>query len=341
LTLEAIAEETLPRRAQNETVLNTSARLLRLLSMLTVKPDWTGPELAARLEVSSRTVRSDIDRLRSLGYPVEAVSGVGGGYRLGAGAALPPLLLDDDEALAVAVGLRTAAGGLAGFAESAERALTKLEQVLPSRLRHRLATLQTTTAVLPEPAPVEVPAETLTAVATAIRDREQLRFDYANASGTPSRRTAEPHLLVHTRGRWYLAAWEPRRDGWRTFRLDRMTLRIPNGPRFPPRPEPDGGLAGFVEHAIGTAPWRVRARAVVSAPAAAIIARVPSVVLVEELDAEHCAVHVGSDTPEDLAMWLGMLGADFVIDGPPEMAAVFETMRRRYARAAQALVPLG
>ena len=146
-------------------MLNTSARLLRLLSLLQVKPDWTGPELAARLEVSSRTVRSDVERLRSLGYPVEAVSGVGGGYRLGAGAALPPLLLDDDEALAVAVGLRTAAGGVAGFEESATRALAKLEQVLPSRLRNRLAALLAATRTLPEPAAASVPAELLTAIA--------------------------------------------------------------------------------------------------------------------------------------------------------------------------------
>jgi predicted DNA-binding transcriptional regulator YafY len=318
-------------------MLNTSARLLRLLSLLQVKPDWTGPELAGRLEVSTRTVRTDIDRLRSLGYPVEAVSGVGGGYRLGSGAVLPPLLLDDDEALAVAVGLRTAVGGVAGFEESAQRALTKLEQVLPSRLRHRLSTLQAATAVLPDRAATEVPADVLTTIAAAVRAREQLRFDYASRNGATSRRSAEPHRLVHTRGRWYLAAWEPRRDAWRTFRVDRMTLRTPNGPRFAPRPEPDGGLVGFVERAIGTAPWRVRARAVVSAPAAAIIARVPSVVLVEEIDAGHCAAHVGSDTPEDLAMWLGMLGADFVVDGPPEMAAAFATMSRRYARAAEAL----
>ena len=321
-------------------MLNTSARLLRLLSLLQVKPDWTGSELAARLAVSTRTVRSDIDRLRSLGYPVEAVSGVGGGYRLGAGSALPPLLLDDDEALAVAVGLRTAAGGVAGFEESAARALAKLEQVLPSRLRHRLATLLAATRTLPEPAAVAVPAESLTAIAAAIRAREQLRFDYASATGSTSRRTAEPHRLVHTRGRWYLAAWEPRRDGWRTFRVDRMALRTPNGPRFAPRPEPDGDLVGFVEQAIGTAAWRVRARAVVSAPAATIIARVPSVVLVEEIDAETCAAYVGSDSPEDLAMWLGMLGADFVVEGPPEMAAAFAALSRRYAHAAR-YSPLG
>ncbi len=318
-------------------MLNTSARLLRLLSLLQVKPDWTGPELAERLGVSTRTVRSDIDRLRSLGYPVAAVSGVGGGYRLGSGAALPPLLLDDDEALAVVVGLRTAAGGVAGFEESASRALAKLDQVLPSRLRHRLATLQATTTVLPGSKPAEVAAETLTAIAAAVRAREQLRFDYTSGTGTTGRRTAEPHLLVHTRGRWYLAAWEAQRDGWRTFRADRMALRTPNGPRFRPRPEPEGGLAGFVERAIGTAPWRVRARAVVSAPAATIVARVPSVVLVEEIDAQTCAVHVGSDTPDDLAMWLGLLGADFVVDGPPEMAAALTTMSRRFDRAAQAL----
>ncbi|MGH3333600.1 MAG: helix-turn-helix transcriptional regulator [Nocardioidaceae bacterium] len=315
-------------------MLDTSARLLRLLSLLQMSRDWTGPQLAERLSVTTRTVRNDVERLRSLGYPVEATPGVGGGYRLGAGASLPPLLLDDDEALAVAVGLRTAAGGnITGIEEASLRALAKLEQVLPSRLRHRLDTLLAATAVLPVAGPA-VDADVLTAIAAAVRNREQLRFDYETAGGAASRRAAEPHRLVHTHGRWYLAAWDADRDGWRTFRLDRLRLRTPNGPRFAPRDEPEGGLVAHVERGLGSAMWRYRTRVTVHARAAVIAGRVPPAVVVEAIDDQTCAAYVGSDTPQQLALWLGMLDEDFTVHDAPELAEYLRTLALRYDRAA-------
>ena len=250
-------------------MLETSARLLKLLALLQARPDWTGPRLAARLEVTTRTVRNDVERLRRLGYPVEATPGVAGGYRLGAGAALPPLLLDDDEAVAVAVGLRTAAGGsVAGIEEASLRALAKLEGVLPARLRHRVRALQRATVSVPGGGPT-VDAAVLSAVAGAVRASE-LRFDYLTFDGTAARREVEPHRLVHVRGRWYLVAWDVARDAWRTFRADRIRPRTPNGPRFSPRPEPEGGAAAYVQRGAGAAVWRYRARIKVRAPAAAI-----------------------------------------------------------------------
>ena len=200
-------------------MLETSARLLRLLSLLEARRDWSGPQLSERLGVTTRTVRNDIDRLRSLGYPVDAAPGVGGGYRLGAGAAMPPLLLDDDEAVAVAVGLRTAAGGaVAGIEESSVRALVKLERMLPSRLRRRVRTLAAAMVMLPQTtAPVEAGA--LTAIAAACRDHEQLRFDYSTHEGAGAARVIEPHRLVSSGRRWYLLAWDVGRQDWRTFRV--------------------------------------------------------------------------------------------------------------------------
>ncbi|WP_370619748.1 helix-turn-helix transcriptional regulator [Mumia sp. Pv 4-285] len=316
-------------------MISTSARLLRLLSMLQSQRDWSGAHLAERLGVSTRTVRTDIERLRGLGYPVEATSGVGGGYRLGSAADVPPLLLDDEEALAVAIGLRTAAGGVTGFEETALRALAKLEQTLPRRLQHRLDDLLDVTVTVPGPT-TTVPVDVLTTIADAVRRREGLRFDYTGSDGAEGRRTAEPYRLVHARERWYLAAWDVDRRDWRTFRVDRMRLRVPNARRFQPREEPDGDLVGFVERSIGSATWRVRARAHVKAPAAAIIARVPPAVIVEEVDAETCIAHVGSDSSAQLALWLGLLDADFTVDGPDDLAPALQRVSDRYARAAGA-----
>src|SRR4051812_8446654 len=199
--------------------------------------DWSGTELAERLGVTTRTVRRDVDRLRELGYPVHAVMGPVGGYRLGAGAELPPLLLDDDEAVAVVVGLH--AGGVSGLEEASLRALTKVERVLPSRLRHRVAALESSMLALPVRGPV-VEAAVLTAVSAAIRFAETLRFDYVSHDGTSSRRAVEPHRLVSWGRRWYLVGWDTVRTDWRTFRADRLTLRTPNGPRFTDREPPDG-----------------------------------------------------------------------------------------------------
>ena len=317
-------------------MLETSARLLRLLSLLQARRDWTGSELAERLGVSTRTVRNDIEWLRKVGYPVHGTRGAVGGYRLGAGASLPPLLLDDEEAVAVAVGLRSAAGGsVAGIEESSLRALVKLEQVLPSRLRRRLQALQTFTVRVPaaRPAPTVDP-ETLSALAAACRDHEQVRFAYRAHGGSQSRRRAEPHRLVNWGRRWYLVAWDSDRGDWRTFRVDRMALRTPNGPRFTPRPLPEDDVAAYVSQRVSAAAWRYRARVTVHAPAAAVSERInPAVGVVEAAGADACVLHTGADTVESLAVHLSLLGVDFEVDDPPELVAYLRELAGRYGRA--------
>jgi predicted DNA-binding transcriptional regulator YafY len=319
-------------------VLETSARLLRLLSLLQARRDWPGPELAARLEVDVRTIRRDVDRLRSLGYPVHATSGAAGGYRLEAGANLPPLLLDDEEAVAVAVGLRTAATGatssVVGIDEASVRALAKLEQVLPSRLRHRIGAIQAATVPVPAstPAPT-VDAATLTVLAGACRDHERLRFEYADHDGTVSSRLVEPHRLVTWGRRWYLLAWDLDRGDWRTFRVDRVEPRT-TGPRFAPRELPDGDAAAYVSRGVSAAAWRWRARVTVRAPASVVTERInPAVGVVEPVDADTCVLHTGAGTIDSLAVHLGMLGVDFAVDDPPELVEHLRTLAERYARA--------
>jgi predicted DNA-binding transcriptional regulator YafY len=310
---------------------DTSARLLKLLSLLQSRRDWTGPALAERLDVTTRTIRNDVERLRNLGYPVHATPGVAGGYRLGAGAALPPLLLDDEEAVAVAVGLRTA-NTVTGIEETAVRALAKLEQVLPSRLRHRVNALQTATVQVPGQQP-RVTADMLTTLAAVCRDHERLRFDYANHNGGESRRTVEPHRLAHAKGRWYLVGFDVDKQDWRTFRVDRMTPKIPTGPRFTPR-EPPADVATFVARGLGTAMWRYRAEVLVHAPAEELVRRLPPGVDVIEVTDNGCVVAVGSDTPHMLAVYIGLMDADFEVTEPPELVAEFAKLADRYARAA-------
>ncbi|MGX1779014.1 helix-turn-helix transcriptional regulator [Nocardia brasiliensis] len=318
-------------------MLETSARLLRLLSLLQLHRDWTGPALAARLEVSTRTIRTDIERLRTLGYPVHATPGVTGGYRLGAGAALPPLLLDDDEAVAVAVGLATAANGaVTGIEETSVRALVKLQQVLPARLRHRVATLTSATVHAPEFQRTTVDAAVLTAVAGAIRASEQLRFDYETHAGTPSRRAVEPHRMVHFRGRWYLVAWDPGRADWRTFRVDRIAPKTPNGPRFTPRELSEAEIAERVQRGVGAATWRYRATVRMAAPAQEIRAKLPPAVSVTADGPDHCVVQAGSDNPRMLAHYLGLADVDFeVLDGRELVEQLLATAER-FRRAAGA-----
>lgn len=314
-------------------MLQTSGRLLRLLSLLESPRDWSGAELAQRLEVDVRTVRRDIDKLRELGYPVEATVGVAG-YRLGAGAHVPPLLLDDDEAVAVAVGLRTAAvGSVAGMEDSSLRALTKLEQVLPSRLRHRVETLQSVTVTMPSGGPA-VDASVLTAVAATCRAHEQLRFDYASHSGTASVRRVEPHRLVHTGRRWYLVAYDLDRSDWRSFRVDRMQPRIPTGPRFQPRPLPADDLAAFVSRGISTRAYRYRARFTLQVPIEVAADRIPPTVgTLEERDDESCTLHAGSNSLDELLLYVGLYGFEFEVHEPPELVAHVRTLTARLADA--------
>lgn len=309
--------------------MDTSARLLRLLSLLQARRDWAGAELADRLDISTRTVRRDIERLRDLGYPVHASRGVAG-YRLGAGAALPPLLLDDDEAVAVAVGLRTAArGGVTGIDESATRAMVKLEQVLPSRLRYRVNALQTAVVAIPDGGPT-VDADVLTAVAAACRDAQRLRFDYRTRDGTAGRRTVEPHRLVHASGRWYLLAWDVDRDDWRIFRVDRMRPRSPAGPRFTRRDPPEPDAATYVASRLSSSAWGPQARIVVHEPAASLRARLwPGWGQVVERDATSCVLTVGGQSVASLAIHILLLDADIDVDEPPELVEHLRLLRDR------------
>jgi predicted DNA-binding transcriptional regulator YafY len=318
-------------------MLETSARLLRLLSLLQTPREWTGTELAERLGVSGRTVRNDVERLRALGYPVHGTRGSAGGYRLGAGARLPPLLLDDEEAVAVAVGLRTAAGGtIAGVEETSQRALAKLEQVLPDRLRRRVNALQSNIVRVPPTSPVpQVDAETLAVLTMACRDHERLRFDYRGHDGTESRRVVEPYRLVNWGRRWYLVAWDTDRSDWRTFRVDRLVPRPPTGPRFTPT-EPPENVVDRVMRGVSSAAWRHRADVTVHAPAEQIIDRInPAVGTIEALDADTCVLHTGADTLETLAVHLGLLGVPFTVTDPPDLVDVLRTLADRYARATQ------
>jgi predicted DNA-binding transcriptional regulator YafY len=317
-----------------------SARLLRLLSLLQTPRDWTGAELADRLEVSTRTIRNDIERLRGLGYPVHATRGSVGGYRLEAGATLPPLLLEDDEAIAVAVGLRTAAGGaVGGIEETSLRALSKLEQVMPGRLRRRVNALGTFTVLVPRDGREStVDAEVLTLLAAACRDRQRVRFGYRDRERSISRRDVEPYRLVNWGRRWYLVAWDVDRSDWRTFRVDRLELRLPLGAHFTPRPLPDDDVATFVARGIAEAAWRYRARVTVHAPAELVSDRIGRWVgTIEPVDATTCVVDAGADSVEVLAVYLGMIGADFTLDpADAELAAQVRRLGDRYQAAVSA-----
>ncbi|GAA1352069.1 YafY family protein [Catellatospora bangladeshensis] len=316
-------------------VLETSARLLKLLSLLQVRRDWTGRDLAARLEVDVRTVRRDVDKLRSLGYPVNAAPGVAGGYRLGAGAELPPLLLDDDEAVAVAVGLRTAANGtVAGIEETSVRALAKLEQVLPSRLRRRVNALQEHTVAL-TPAVATVDPATLTAIAGACRDRQRLRFRYAGREGE-TRRHVEPLGLAHTGRRWYLVAWDVDKGDWRTFRVDRIPEEPSPGARFPPREPPADDLASYVSRQLSVAPYTHQAELVVHAPLEEVLPRTSRTsVHLERIDDRTTLLTVGSPSLEELGLWIGLIGLDFHVRRPPELAEHLRVLGERFLAAAR------
>src|SRR5215216_1480306 len=316
-------------------MLETSVRLLRLLSLLQTRPDWSAAELAERLEVSARTIRRDVERLRDLGYPVHAARGVAG-YRLGAGTALPPLLLDDEEA--VAVGLRTAAAGISGIEEASLGALTKLEQMLPTRLRRRVNAVQSSTLPVPGAGPgPRVDPAVLVALAVACRDRERLRLAYRDHHGSLGRRAVEPYRLVSWGRRWYLVAWDVDRESWRILRVDRVepTTVTPTGLRFVPREPPEGGdLAAYVSRRVSAAGWRYHARVRVHAPAEQVRRRAPAAAgVVEAGDEETCLLHTGADTLETLAVYLGMLGADVEVDEPPELVAHLRDLAGRYRRA--------
>ncbi|MFD5825739.1 helix-turn-helix transcriptional regulator [Lentzea sp. NPDC060358] len=308
-------------------MLETSARLLKLLSLLQVRRDWTGPELAGRLSVDVRTIRRDVDKLRSLGYPVTSLPGATGGYQLGAGAELPPLLLDDDEAVAVAVGLRTAANGtVAGIEETSVRALTKLEQVLPARLRRRVQALQTHTTALTAAGPTVDP-ETLTVIAAACRDHQQLRFTYASTRGEPAKRLVEPQGLVHTGRRWYLVAWDVSKEDWRTFRVDRVTTEPVPAARFPPREPPAESLGEFVSRQVASSVYTYQAVLTVRAPLRTVAERTsPMSVSLEPVDDHSCLVRTGAEALDRIVFYLLYLDLDFEVHEPPELRTRVATL---------------
>jgi predicted DNA-binding transcriptional regulator YafY len=312
----------------------TSSRLLELLSLLQGRRDWPGAELADRLEVSGRTLRRDMERLRQLGYPVESLTGPAGGYRLRAGAAMPPLLLDDDEAIAIAVGLRTAArASVTGIEETAVRALVKLEQVLPAHLRRRVGALGSATVAPPVAGPTVDPQH-LTVIAAACRDSECLRFAYRSRDGTDSRREVEPHTLVNLGRRWYLVAWDRRREDWRTFRIDRLTKPASSGVRFTPRRLPGRDAAAYVERSIAGTPNRFDAKVTLHAGADEITSRVPAYWgKIEPIDAHTCEYRTGDDDLRWLALRIAMLDVDFEVHEPPELIEHLGVLARRLRRA--------
>ena len=315
-------------------VLAASARLLHVLSLLQSRRSWTGPELAQEAGVGVRTIRRDVDRLRRLGYPIHAEPGAAGGYRLGAGAALPPLLLDDEEAVAVAVGLRTAASGtVTGIEETSMRALAKLEQVLPERLRRRVRAVGSFTVPAPAGAPT-VDAEVLATIAAACRDREQLRFGYRAWEGAPTRRTVEPHRLVQLARRWYLVAWDVDRDDWRSFRVDRITTGLSVGKRFTARKPPPGGAVAFVSRGQSAARDRWQATVILHGSAESLAARVPPTVgTLEPLDGDRSLLHTGADWLGGLAVYIAVIGVDFEVVEPPELAEEIRRLAERFGRA--------
>ncbi|HEV3360538.1 MAG TPA: YafY family protein [Pseudonocardiaceae bacterium] len=298
---------------------NMPARMLRLLSLLQTRREWSGAELADRLGVTDRTVRRDIDRLRELGYPVDATTGTAGGYRLASGRDLPPLLLEDDEAVAIAVGLRTASSGVHGVAEAAVRALAKLEQVLPARLRAQVAAVGSATVAMPEGTVASADPETVAVLAIACRDHELVSFDYRRRDGTATHRRVEPHSLVTAYRRWLLLAFDPEADDWRIFRVDRITAPTPTRWRFTPRPLPDGDAAAYVGRSLAAAPYRYNARVTVRASAERVLGALsqPLPGKVIALDAERCEVRCGAD---DLKLILhdlldiSLLGVEFDVD---------------------------
>jgi predicted DNA-binding transcriptional regulator YafY len=261
---------------------------------------------------------------------------VGGGYQLGAGASLPPLLLDDEEAVAVAVGLRTAAGGaVTGIAETSVRALAKLDQLLPSRLRQQVTTVSSAVETMPMLGPT-VDASTLSAIAASVRDRERLRFDYVAHDGSASVRDVEPYRLVNGGRRWYLVGWDAERSDWRTFRVDRMTLRVPGGPRFAPRPLPAGDLAHYLSVATTTSPHRYQAVLTMYGSAREVADEVPSTLgAIEPVDESTCTLRIGSDSLDQLAVWVAAFGFEFEVHEPPELVEHVGTLAARLQRAAR------
>ncbi len=315
-------------------MLDTSARLLRLLALLQSRRYWPGAELAERLEVTTRTVRRDVERLRTLGYPVSSSAGVAGGYQLDRGAELPPLLLDDDEALAMSVGLRGAvAAGIDGLEEACLRAMTKLEQVMPRRLRGRLGGLHGAIAQGMLAGPT-VSASVLGALAQAAWSDRTARFGYTDLSGKATERQVEPHGLVHLQGRWYLGAYDLERLAWRTFRVDRITGEVSEGLPFMRREVPEGTLTDLVTRSVSRARGRLTARVLIHAPYERVRAKVPALAAHIVPFADGCRLETGIGSMTHVALHLGLLDEEFEVEAPAELQQLVERLAGRFQRAA-------
>lgn len=310
-------------------MLPTSARLLRLLSLLQTRRYWSGEELGQRLEVGVRTVRRDVDRLRELGYPVQASSGVGGGYQLGAGADLPPVLLDDEEAVAVAVALRAAASSVGRIEETAMRLLAKLDQLLPARLRRRASALHSVTLSLGSSESLP-DADALARAAAACRDRQCLRFAYRDHGGKASERTVEPLRLVNFGRRWYLVGWDRQRSDWRTFRVDRVQAPIALGERFTAREPPQQDLAAYVARAISYTPFEYQVKLRLRGSAENLADRVPAWCgVLEAVDTRSCILSTGADSVEALVAQIAVAGAEFELIEPLDLAPALRRVVER------------
>lgn len=315
-----------------------TSRLLRLLSLLQIRRDWPGSLLASRLEISQRTVRRDIDRLREMGYSIEATMGPDGGYRLDAGTQLPPLLFDDDQVIALAVALQAATVTGVGIEEAALRALTTVRQVMPSRLRHRLSALEFTTIPTHRGDPVS--PTVLVTLSAAARAHEVVRFDYASpdpASEPAARRRVEPHHLVMSHGRWYLVAWDLERDDWRVFRADRITPRTPTGTRFTPREVPGGSVAAYLSARFKgsrtTDRWPCIGKVILHRPASHVRPFAGDGI-VEDLGPERCSLEVGSWSWVSLAAALNRFDTDIEVLHPPELRNAFALLAARNSATA-------
>ncbi|MEV0648020.1 YafY family protein [Phytomonospora sp. NPDC050363] len=316
-------------------MLQTSARLLKLLSLLEMRRDWAGDELAGRLEVTTRTVRRDVDKLRELGYPVHATTGTAGGYRLGAGASMPPLLLDDEEAVAIAVGLGAAvSAGVSGMEETSVRALAKLEQILPPKLRKRVGAFRSHTVGISFEGQT-VDASVLTLLANSCRDHDRLRFEYRAHDGTESYRITEPHRLARAGSRWYLLAWDIDRVDWRIFRVDRITPVTPTGPRFTPRELPDPDVSAYIARKVTVGAYQRKVVATLHVSADEARQRIPErYATITPVDENSCTMESRADNLDGSAYYLAAFGWDFEVHEPPELRDRLRAMAERLGRAA-------
>lgn len=315
----------------------TTGRTMKLLDLLQTGRSWPGAELCARLEVSERTLRRDVDDLRGLGYGIRSVRGAGGGYRIGPGAAIPPLVLSPDEAVAIAVGLRAVAvGAVTGLEDSAAGALAKLERSLSSEARHRIAVVERALVPLTTGSADGIDAEVVVTIARAISETRRLRIGYTRHDGTAVRRTIEPHRIVHTAHRWYLVAWDVDREQWRSLRVDRLVPHQPLGARFRPRTIPDEELRRFTTRSIAVRPWQHRAVLHVHGSADEVQRHFgPTVARVEALPDGGCRLETGTRSWDELALYVGTAGFDFDVVEGDGLRDALRTVAARLERAAR------